>query len=146
MSTPLRVIDQEGFDAIECNRCGACCEAFLMGTDIGERGFWQHSGPLGWLELYAYWSAQDRPSDHFAPMDAMLFYGQLEPTLGADGVYRYKCGHFERDAEGLGNCTVYDQRPTMCSKYPYGEPVHEFADCSWNVELIEYEPVQGIWS
>ena len=112
-----------------------------MGADSVEDGFWRHHGPLGWLELYALFQGE---VDHFEPMDSMLFYGQLEPTLDEDGDYRYKCGYFVRGDDGLGNCTAYDHRPWMCREYPYGKPAQEFADCSWNVELIEFEVVQGV--
>ncbi len=140
------VVDQPTFDAIECNRCGACCERFPVGADrTDERGFWRHHGPLGWLELYAYYYARDREVDHFAPMDSMLFFGQLTPSIREDGTYVYSCGHFDRDDEGLGVCTVYDERPAMCSEFPYGKPIHAFTECAWNVELIDFEVVQGVW-
>ncbi|KKM75188.1 hypothetical protein LCGC14_1392740 [marine sediment metagenome] len=109
-----------------------------------EWGFWLHHGPLGWLELYAYYEGKEQDLvNHFSPMDSMLFFGQLVPVLTEDG-YRYQCGYFERDADGLGVCTAYDQRPGMCSEFPYGKPA-QFERCSWNVELIDYEVVQGVW-
>ncbi len=142
-----RVVDQPTFDAIECNRCGECCESFFLTNDRDTKwGFWLHHGPLGWLELYAYYEGRERDIvDHFSPMGSMLFFGQLIPTLTETGAYRYKCGYFERDADGLGICTVHDTRPSMCSGFPYRKPA-EYARCSWNVELIDYDVVQGIWA
>ncbi len=139
-----RVVDQPTFDAIECNRCGVCCEGFPLDADSDEHGFWNYHGPLGWLELYAYYARDGGEVDHFAPMDPMLFFGQLIPSLGGDGVYRYKCGYFERDGDGLGVCTAYNGRPAMCSEFPYGRPMPAFVECAWNVELIDFEVVQGV--
>ncbi|KKM90270.1 hypothetical protein LCGC14_1240300 [marine sediment metagenome] len=139
-----RTVDQPTFDQIECDRCGVCCEEFPFGLDNDDEwGFWRHHGPLGWLELYAY--GKGEKVGHFAPMDSMLFYGQLEPTLGEDNVYRYRCGYFERDADGLGVCTVYDQRPGMCRKFPYGEPVCAYPECVWSTEKVTVLDLEPMW-
>ncbi len=142
-----RVVDQPTFDKIECNRCGECCESISLNNDRDdEGGFWRHHGPLGWLELYAYYEGVEQDVvDHFAPMDSMLFFGQLIPTLTETGTYQYECGYFERDSEVFGVCTIHAMRPSMCSEFPYGKPTM-YARCSWNVELIDYDVVQGIWA
>ena len=141
-----RVVDQPAFDRIECNRCGDCCEDLFLNSDKSDEwGFWRHHGPLGWLELYAYFEGREKDLvNHFSPMDSMLFFGQLIPTLTETGSYSYACGYFERDADGLGICTIHDTRPSMCSEFPYGEPTR-YDRCTWNVELIDFEVVQGVW-
>lgn len=153
----IPVVDQPQFDAIECNRCGECCEKFVLRG--GNEGFWwNYRGPLGWLELWCYrevrgermeFEGTGSDADNFA---AMLFWGQLTPTWhegGKDedseweGWWSYSCGHFSRDADGLGRCGIYEQRPAMCANFPDG-PVTTWDECSWRVELVDFEPVQGV--
>lgn len=140
-----RVVDQPTFDAIECSRCGQCCEAITFPPEFAERddkdrfGWWLHRGPLGWLELYGYYGGAN---GRFGPQDDMLWFGQLTPSVDNEGHYRYSCGFFEREPDGLGVCTIYADRPRMCSDFPYGRPVNSYPDCTWNVELIDFDVVQ----
>lgn len=142
MTDALRLVDQPTFDAIECNRCGACCERFWLNF-IGDLG-----GPLGYVNDQAKIGFPDAADGRLRPQDDMLWFGQLVPTLQDDGdgpYYTYACGYFSRDADGLGVCGIYDQRPDMCSGFPYGRPQTDYGDrCSWNVELLDYEVVQGV--
>ena len=136
---PLRLVDQPTFDAIECNRCGDCCTRFWL-NQLEPLG-----GPLGFLNDYAANGYPAAADGRFRPQDDMLFFGQLVATDEGDDGYTYACGHFERDADGLGVCTVYDQRPSMCSEFPYGRPQTGYGDhCAWNVALLDYEVVQGV--
>ncbi|MBW7897581.1 hypothetical protein B188_24080 [Candidatus Brocadiaceae bacterium B188] len=38
----------------------------------------------------------------------------------------FKCQHLEYDKNGLSLCKVYDQKPLMCSLYPYNEDDYFF--------------------
>lgn len=121
---PVRVVNRQMFDDIECNRCGQCCENFTL-----------NNSPLQLLEYFARKTAHG-----FEPQDPMLWTGQLEPKQQPDGSYRYSCGYFQRDPDGLGVCSIYDKRPDLCSRFPYGAPNDEFDQCAWNVQLVETNP------
>ena len=139
--TEQQVVTWRQFDEIECNRCGECCEGFSIAStgyseqrDDGAIGWWLHAGPLGYIEVWAYWQARGEKFEPFGP-DSDLWYAQLEPFWSEEHGWKYKCGHFERDADGLGVCTIYETRPPICSGYPYGRPQTEFEQCAWNVEV-----------
>ena len=149
----MRVVDQEGFDAIECSRCGQCCENVLLShehatepDEEGRVGWWHYRGPLGWLEYYAYWMAERGRVNGFgsAEGDDMLWFGQLEPFQDEEGRWRYRCGHFSRDQEGVGVCGIYEKRPRICEDFPYGKPVSGYDQCTWNVELLDFEVEEGV--
>jgi Fe-S-cluster containining protein len=79
----------------------------------------------------------------------MLFFGQLtatwtEETEEEHGGWFYSCGHFRRDEERLGVCGIHETRPKMCSEFPYDKPITEWDDCSWNIELVDFDVVQGV--
>lgn len=153
----LPIVDRPTFDGIECNRCGACCEKFSLSTPDWSEGrlWWNYRGPLGWLELWAYREVRGQTieSAHGGPggtnFAAMLFFGQLtatwtEETEEEHGGWFYSCGHFRRDEERLGVCGIHETRPKMCSEFPYDKPITEWDDCSWNIELVDFDVVQGV--
>lgn len=140
--TRLPVVDRQAFDRIECNRCGHCCEKFFLSSPGEGNLYWNYEGPLGFLEWWAYWEATDTPVEYYAPQDPMMFMGQLEPMW--DGRWFYRCGHFTKDEQGLGVCTIHPQRPqTLCAEFPNGKPVPGDWpwDCAWKVNLIDFEVV-----
>jgi len=152
MTDRLPVIDQVAFDKLECTRCGQCCEGFPIGRsgipeydeETGYTGWWRHAGPLGFIELWAYWMAKEGAYSNFGP-NSDIWYGQLTPRWDeASGQWLYACGHFARDADGLGACTIYEQRPKMCADFPYGRPQEFYTDCVWAVDLVDYAVVEGV--
>lgn len=142
----LPIVTREEFDKIECNRCGACCEAF-----------WQ-PGPLEMAMMIGKLQIDKRIFDYYSDEDLMMMAGwsfdqyfndlahikwwsDIEPV---DGVYneygtlKYRCHRFQRLPDGLGFCTQHETRPNVCRNFPYGKTVHDYKDCSWNV-IIEDE-------
>jgi Fe-S-cluster containining protein len=152
----LPVVDRQEFEAISCNRCGACCEDFHLNTPGEGELYWKYAGPLGWLELYCYRLAHgERPDDaEFWTIkggagDPMLWYGQLIPRYdeGREAWF-YSCQYVTRGEGGLGCCTIWDRRPDICSKFPYGKPLppedrERWPKCSWIVELLDFEVVEA---
>lgn len=130
----LLVVDQPTFDKIECNRCGHCCERFYI------------SGGKGPLELLTdLLTRVVEEKGTYGPQDGVLWLGQLTPTWDDEKqMFSYSCGYFTRDEGGQGVCTIHDTRPEMCRNFPYGRPVvaDEWPDCSWRVELVDFEVVQ----
>lgn len=139
MEKQIPIVDQQSFDKIKCSRCGECCRILQFGSDIDEHdeegrvGWWRHQGPLGYLELYAYY--EEREVDFFSSFSD-LWYGQLIPSL-VDGRWRYECQYLVGD-----ECSIYETRPSICSGFPYGKPVNTYPGCVWDVTLIDYEVVQ----
>lgn len=138
---PLKpVVDQAGFDKIECGRCGQCCTELYLSIDE-EPG--NPGGPIGLLQYYAYHEAKGHEDIAFDPVPFMEFVGQLIPTWHDDTQrFSYRCGHYSEDDEGLGKCNIYEKRPSMCHSFPNGKPVETFKDCTWFVDLVEFEVVQ----
>lgn len=121
------VVDGAEFAAIQCNRCGVCCEALYLDYSPA-RKLWQIN-------------QSDRHFEGMTHMesvrDAQMVADMLEPTgeVSHEGRHIYRCTYFKRDDAGLGVCTVYDKRPRMCSRFPYGKPA-TFKGCTWNVHLV----------
>lgn len=76
------------FEAITCNRCGACCESLWLPSNI-----------IDHPEVYTF-PDQEK-------MDVWL--KALLPTgkPDHDGYRELRCSLFARDADGLGVCTIY---------------------------------------
>lgn len=143
----IPIVDQQAFDKIECNRCGKCCEGFFLNSADGHN--WNLGGPLGMIEYREYWRSHGEPDYDSAtgydadPIKSMLWVGSLEPWQDDEGNWRYSCPHFSRDGDGLGVCGIYEDRPRVCLEFPYGKPQTFWDECSWNVEIVEFEVVQG---
>lgn len=60
---------------------------------------------------------------------------QLEPIESGDIRFQYRCPRFER-IDGDGVCTRYEERPNVCSQFPYGFAHPQYDACSWNVAMI----------
>ena len=122
-----KVVDQAGFEAISCHRCGDCCERMVVTPGPDER--------------VAQFADTDR---HYADMtheeslaDALTIKDMLEVIeVCEDGTTLYRCRHFTRDSEGLGVCGIYERRPWICSAFPYGEPNASWPRCAWNVHRV----------
>lgn len=159
----MSVVTQEAFDKIECNRCGECCEDFYLNMRHGVL----HGGALGFLEGYGQYNAAwqkyhenggkeigswdpgwyasaSMPEEKVASsFVSMLFFGQLELRIDDAGMWKAKCGHFKRGDDGMGICTNYEDRPDMCSRFPYGKPTESYPSCTWNVEILDYDVVMA---
>lgn len=60
----------------------------------------------------------------------------LEPQ--EDGFWSCTCRHFDA---GSGRCRAYEQRPRMCSRFPYGRPC-PYPECEMPLEeQLATEPV-----
>jgi Fe-S-cluster containining protein len=105
----------EQYRAIECNRCGACC------YDI--------PAPFTPDELAALLAGGTLAADR------QRFYAGLEPVEPLVKGWRYRCVHFRREPDGLGTCTIHDQRPQICRGYPYGGAVRRWSQCAWYVQI-----------
>jgi Fe-S-cluster containining protein len=141
----IPVVDQQAFDSIECNRCGECCEGFFLELSTGN-SLKNMGGPIGMIEYREYWRAHGMPAFEMTYdtdlTKSMFWFGSLEPWQDDEGRWRYRCPHFSRDNDGLGVCGIYEDRPRVCSDFPYGKPQTFWDKCSWNVEILDYEVVQ----
>lgn len=126
----IPVVTQEEFDAIQCNRCGICC------TQL-----WQ-PGPL---EIAALMGRMAHGEFSYPDNDKMIdWWSHLEPTgersnWETGNTHQYSCDYFQPGADGLGRCTNYENRPHVCSNFPYGKPVMDIPECSWFVRMKEEE-------
>lgn len=147
------VVDQPTFDAIECNRCGYCCKRITF--EVGDKGalglISSYAATLGTVEdedgvSTRVASASDRLR-WFEPQDAMIWMGNLIPSQDEDGEWTYRCGYYSDDV----GCTIYENRPEMCRTFPnhaptfaYGKNRGNAEGCTWDVEIMDYEIVQGV--
>lgn len=112
---PPRVISPDEYRAIECNRCGDCCED-IRAIDGPET-----------IDAMADDPANDA--------DRRRFLAGLLPVGKALVGWRYRCRHFSRDGTGLGVCGVYGDRPAVCRWFPGGHTVRVWPKCAWYVEV-----------
>lgn len=131
------VVDQEAYDALSCNRCGDCCELFyphLSGEPLDLLIDWGRAERFDWPHMPGHpeW-------DRFR---TMMWYGEHQP-IRKDFGWAYQCGKFQRDEEGQGVCLIQDDKPGMCSRFPYGRPVlgEQYSRCTWaRVQLLDFQP------
>jgi len=123
------------YNAITCNRCGQCCEAFslppvetltrylpwaLVPDHVIERRAWPQNGlhdavhatiedAKGYKRL-AMWLMALEPNDE--PMLVPRHRGDPYP------VATYRCPRFYREPDGMGVCGLGDDRPPICKAYP----------------------------
>lgn len=91
-------------------RCtGHCCKNFPLPRTIEELR-------ENWL-LWRTGKHAENPAAIIEDID--LIYPMVIP-LGVDrnGTHRYTCKHLLAN----GDCSIYIDRPRMCSEYPYGHP------------------------
>ena len=109
------IVSVEEYRAIQCNRCGVCCE-----------------------DIRAMSSPQQLQAEAIDPAtdpERRRFLSGLDAVGPVDGAWRYRCRHFTRDADGLGLCTIHETRPSICRGFPYGHIVRSWPQCAWNVEV-----------
>jgi Fe-S-cluster containining protein len=138
----IPLVTREEFEAIECNRCGVCCErihmpsplvlAQEMGRYARERALWPREA-IEELGLEAAMLDRERLIDWWSQFIPVARVEEAGKPLQ----YEYRCSRFYRDAEGLGCCTAYEDRPSTCRSFPNGRPMNAIAECSWNVRVIE---------
>lgn len=112
---PIPVVTPEQYGAISCNRCGRCCD------DI--------PAPFAPDELAALAAGASLDADK------RTFLSGLTPVEPIAGGWRYCCRHFRRDADGLGVCGIFETRPEVCRRFPYGGVVRRWTQCAWYVQI-----------
>jgi Fe-S-cluster containining protein len=113
----------------ELSRCtGHCCRRLFVHA-IAERFDFS-------LAKFREVIAADLAADPArVPRDYVFVADMLIPTgervgPGERSLEWYACRHFD---EKTGDCTVYDQRPKMCSEYPYRGGTCGAAGCTRKV-------------
>lgn len=87
------------------SRCiGHCCDSFWLPLSPMEIGYQQKRAFLG--------KSRWNQSDMLKIADMVIFQRPHE-VKG----FRYTCKFWDKAS---GNCTNYENRPTMCKDYPYG--------------------------
>ncbi len=112
---PMPVVTPAQYRQISCNRCGLCCED-IRSVDSPEATAVQLVDP----------TVDD---------DRRRFLSGLEAVGRVGALWRYRCRHFTRDADGLGCCTIHATRPAICRDYPYGKVVWNWPQCAWFVQV-----------
>ena len=104
---------------------GACCAAFYLPHGIREFRARARAGKLQDGEFIADMVIPLTPKE--ARERSQRFGGKLATPWKLRGHY-FACRHWD---EQTRLCTVYDQRPRMCSGYPYDEPCDLGARCTY---------------
>jgi Fe-S-cluster containining protein len=119
-----KIIDQEAFDAVECNRCGHCCEQIVLPDR-------EHC--LG--HLAAGGKSFDR-----VWLDQLTYVGPCEQEMTDEEVFGkrllFKCSHLRHEEDGTTTCVIYAERPMICRDFPYGHPVDHYPGCVWLPEEL----------
>ena len=125
-----------GKTAMITHRCsGHCCDRFYLSD-----------GPDYWERLFARWAvtgiSNDRYHDDNVTTAAMIEY--LDSSrFDVDGtpigfehpVNWYRCKHHQPN----GDCGIYNRRPRMCSRYPYGAKCR-YPGCTWKDAQLATHP------
>lgn len=102
----------------ECNRCGDCCTAIALSSGVLARvgEFSETPDPRDdetWRSWWTNWSDVQRAEAIDWWLNAQTVAGHWRSN--GDGSFR--CDHFDN-----GSCRIYQDRPPVCSGYPwYGE-------------------------
>lgn len=133
-----RSVTQAEFDAIECNRCGRCCQRLFH---PGSLGLAMHLG-ANWAvhvsgysdeQLIAVGWTQERIVNE---RRWASWIGDLVPSGEVEistSNRVYSCSRYQ---DGVG-CTRYEERPDVCRDFPYGHPILSEPECSWYVNVVE---------
>lgn len=105
------------------DRCtGHCCKAFTLrySPDELQEKFeeWVGGKDNGVEDIDVVW-----------PMTIYLGSSDVNPATGLqhpETLHVYTCAHFED-----GSCTIYDDRPNVCRRYPGGRKCH-YKGCTWD--------------
>ncbi len=131
-------------EALECNRCGDCCES--------------RSVERRWPGFGHWWRWPGIPPNRLAEFNdgRPLVIPLLEVTPGMFedappsvylGCAPYRCTQFSRDDDGLGSCGLHDRpRPPICGDFPFkymDDPeafesrMAFFPNCTWyGIEIV----------
>ncbi len=139
-------IESIGF---ECTRCGACCKA-----DEAD----PHTAtvfPDEVRELQDAESPGDSTERDWRDVARPMPYGLTETADGTEGeTFEWAlqtdgcgdCTFYTEDADGVGGCTVHEDRPLICRTYPFSvalagtsQPMGEAVDESGLVRAHECE-------
>lgn len=100
--------------------------------------------PYSRTQLHAMAMREAAQQDTARIPDSVIVAAMLRPLVGpspkrfdangdpvwiTEAHHRYSCIHLQPD----GNCGDYENRPRMCSEYPYGMPCKE-PGCTWAPE------------
>jgi Fe-S-cluster containining protein len=107
-------VTAEEYAGITCNRCGRCCE------DIPAPESPEQMSALA--------------ADPAVDPDTRRFAAHLEAVGPIHGGWRYRCTQFERDADGLAGCGIFEDRPSICRSFPVG-PIRRWTECAWYVRI-----------
>jgi len=134
-------IESIGF---ECTRCGACCTA-----DRGSAGTTEpHTATVFPDEVRGL---EDATGDEWRDVARPMPYGLDEDGEGETFEWALQtdaCGDcvFYAEEDGLGACTVHEDRPLICATYPFSvalagtsQPMGEAVDESGMVRAHECE-------
>lgn len=155
----LPVVSQVEFDAITCNQCGDCCEAFWQPGPLDIINYYVSCDIIGWQlpKLKVQYTKDELITKGWNkwlnedPIDARrkwLWFSNMTPTgivntvdYKTDVVWnsnQYSCAAFKRLNNNEGICTIWEDRPEICRGFPYGKPAgEEFPRCSWRVKIKE---------
>lgn len=117
------VIEASGLATVPSGtRCsGQCCKHFPL--------------PFGPVELWAEYLAVKKgeptrfpPSEIEKVAEMVIFLGRERGRFSDEMLFFYTCRYYDA---ATGNCTNYENRPAMCSDYPYGKPCEHGDACTW---------------
>lgn len=148
----LPVVTQEEFDKIVCNKCGDCCEQFYL-VNPAEIYKEIEKIEVEIFNIYYYgyevlaWTQED-VKKHKENLKRWTWYKDIRATGMVDisqqqidegyQYHTYRCTRFQRLSVDEGICTDWENRPDICSDFPYGHPMTiGFPRCSWRVKIVE---------
>lgn len=142
MIPPPRSVTPDEFAAIECNRCGDCCEAFTLPSPLqmALRGYLDLDDPV------ITWARSLHPDRRCVDVSrreravTIEWIGSLIPLDGgphAPGEILYRCPAFRRLSPDQGECQRYGRRPFACRDFPNGHSVLVYDRCAWAVQIQE---------
>ncbi|MBX0321910.1 YkgJ family cysteine cluster protein [Halomicroarcula sp. F13] len=138
----------------ECTRCGACCKAgeTACGDDADETDPEPHTATVFPDEIRRLQSAGDYD---FRDVARPMPYGVEATPDGPQGeTFEWAlqtdhcgdCTFYAEDDDGVGACTVHDDRPLICRTYPFSvalggtsQPMGEAVDAEGMVRAHECE-------
>lgn len=109
------------------NRCtGHCCRKFFLPFTPDQLKA-EHEKAIAWDV-----GGLDRVFPRYDPVEMLKVAPMVIPISEANGGYHYTCKHFDGET---GNCRDYENRPKMCSDYPYGSAC-TFSECTWEYARV----------
>lgn len=109
------------------DRCtGECCRYFSLGPPERIAEIIQRDIARGGAEAV----------DAQKVKDLLIYRGYFTNPLNADTEpgHWYTCKHFVVDDDYVGYCSIYEERPYMCQRYPNGRACAyaETGNCTWD--------------